>query len=188
MLVCVWTDVKWPQHKPKQFRVVDKLLVSKKLPDNEEFRPEGNSGIGRLCRVFDKWLMFHDMCVVIHPSLNLLWSDRKHDGPLDAQTSQCYFCTTILCSEFAIWCCHCTHLQEWYSQKRWQTGNTSSQELWRNERERIWKIRKECNPRDSRWQKTFFAVTLHLCFSLRKDERALMEGVNQWLMCLTRGR
>lgn len=75
MLVCVWVDMKWPQHKPKQFRIVVELSVSKKVPDTDKIHPAGYSGIGRLCRVFDKWPMSHATGVVSHPSWNLLWQN-----------------------------------------------------------------------------------------------------------------
>lgn len=44
MLVCVWVDMKWPQHNPKQFRMVVKLSVTKKVPNTEKLPLEGIQG------------------------------------------------------------------------------------------------------------------------------------------------
>lgn len=45
MLVCVWVDLKLPQHKPKQFRMVVELSISKKVPDTEKFTLAGIQGL-----------------------------------------------------------------------------------------------------------------------------------------------
>lgn len=156
MLVCVWVDVKWPQHKPNQFRVVVKLLVSKKVPDTV-------SGVWQVTHV-----SCHGCCYPSKLKFVAIWKKARW-------TSGCTHWPVLLLYHYPLqWVCNMvlslhTLAGMVFTEKMtdWEYIITRALEKWK--RANLKNKKKMQSTRQSMIKNIiFFAVTLHFCFFLEK--------------------